>query len=262
MDMVKPAERWLLAEPDQHDQIRLFCFPFAGGGASIYRGWAQELPAGVGVYPIQLPGRENRLMESAIREMDTLVAAISQAIQPYLDRPFLFFGHSLGTKIAFELARSVRRNWQLAPSRLIVSGARAPHIPEPNPLYHLPQELFVEELRRFAGTPEAILRSKELMGLFMPLLRADFTLDDTYLFKEEPPLECPISAFCGTHDREASEEEMAAWAQHTAGDFAMSIIEGEHFFLTTNREELLRQLSPILAGHLKMAGNEGASERR
>ncbi|WP_025844482.1 thioesterase II family protein [Brevibacillus agri] len=251
MKTVKPAERWLLAKPDPADKIRLFCFPFAGGGASIYRGWGEELPAGAGVYPIQLPGRENRLMESAIRDMDALVEGICEAIHPYLDRPFFLFGYSLGTKIAFELARAVRRKWQLAPRGLLVAAGRAPHIPEPRPLYHLPEEEFVRELRRFSGTPEAILQSKELMELFMPLLRADFTLDDTYRFTEEAPLECPISAFCGTRDPEASEEEMAAWARHTRGAFALDMIEGEHFFLNSNREQLLRLVSAIVAGHLK-----------
>ncbi|WP_240470234.1 thioesterase II family protein [Brevibacillus laterosporus] len=143
------ATPWLISHPEAKDTIRLFCLPYAGGGASAYRGWANALPRDIGVYPIQLPGRENRIGEQALCDMKALVEAISQAIYPYLDRPFLFFGHSLGARIAFELARAVRRKWKLQPCRLIVSGSRAPNIPEPHPLHHLPDDEFVSELRRF-----------------------------------------------------------------------------------------------------------------
>lgn len=242
---------WLLACPQAKDKIRLFCFPYAGGGASIYRGWEKMLPVKAGVYPIQLPGRENRITEMPIREMDVLVDAISEAIFPYLRRPFILFGHSLGARIAFELGRTLRRKWDIQPCRLIVSGSRAPHIPEPKPLHHLPDEEFIKELRRFSGTPEALLQSKELMELFMPVLRADFTVDETYVYAVEAPLDYPISAFGGTNDPEANREELEAWACFTSSEFTLEMIEGDHFFLKTQRDVLLRSLSQLIIQHLE-----------
>ncbi|MED1665858.1 thioesterase II family protein [Brevibacillus laterosporus] len=243
------ATPWLITHPEAKDIIRLFCFPYAGGGASAYRGWTNALPDDVGVYPIQLPGRENRITEQALCEMEVLVEAISQAIYPYLDRPFIFFGHSLGARVAFELTRTVRRKWKLQPCRLIVSGSRAPHIPEPNPLHHLPDDEFINELRRFSGTPEAILQNRDLMNLFLPVLRADFTVDETYVYEEEAILKCPISAFGGTEDTEANREEIEVWADHTSSAFTLEMIEGDHFFLTTKKDLLLPSVAKIVEQH-------------
>jgi surfactin synthase thioesterase subunit len=250
MEPQKIVTPWLLNCPEAKDKVRVFCLPYAGGGASIYRGWAKAFPEGVGVYPIQLPGRENRITQPPLCEMSALVDAISEAIVPYLRRPFIFFGHSLGARIAFELARNLRKKWEIQPRRLIVSGSRAPHIPEPNPLHHLLDDEFVKELRRFSGTPEAVMQSRELMEIFIPILRADFTVDETYVYSEDMPLNCLISAFGGTEDMEASREEIEAWACHTSCDFSIEMIAGNHFFLQTEKDSLLRSVRRILFQHL------------
>ncbi|MES5955963.1 thioesterase domain-containing protein [Bacillus fungorum] len=126
-----------------------------------------------------MPGRENRIRERPFYEMGKLVEAISETLFPYLQDPFIFFGHSIGARILFETSRHIRRKWNIQPTRLIVSGSRAPHILEPNPLHHLPDDKFIKELHRFSGTPEAILQNRGLMEIFLPTLRADFTIDET-----------------------------------------------------------------------------------
>lgn len=244
------ATPWLLTSPEAKDKVRIFCVPYAGGGASVYRGWAKAFPDTAGVYPVQLPGRENRIGESLLYGMRELVEGISEAIFPYLQCPFILFGHSLGARIAFEVARNLREKWKIQPCCLIVSGSRAPHIPEPRPLHHLPDDAFVEELRRFSGTPESILKSRELMEIFIPILRADFTVDETYAYLEAVPLECPIAAFGGTEDLEANQEELGAWARHTSSDFTLEMIEGDHFFLQTGKDFLLPSVSRILHQYL------------
>ncbi len=251
MEIQKKTTRWLLTCPEAKDKIRLFCLPYAGGGASIYNEWVKAFPYDAGVYPIQLPGRENRIAEQPLCEMGELVEAISEAIAPYLLCPFIFFGHSIGARIAFELARSLRRKQGVQPCHLIVSGSRAPHIPEPHPLHHLPDNEFIKELRRFSGTPEAALQSSELMKIFIPILRADFAVDETYICPEDEPLDCPISAFGGTEDMEADLEEIKAWAHHTNCGLTIEMIEGDHFFLRTQRDFLLRSVWRIILGHLE-----------
>lgn len=147
-------------------RLRLFCFPYAGGGASIYRDWTAALPPVVEVYPVQLPGRQSRLHELPFTRMSLLVPELVEGLQPYLDRPFAFWGHSMGALISFELARHLSHENRPGPLHLFVSGYRAPQLPrlEP-PIHQLPEEAFIHELHRLNGTPDAVLQNRELMRL-------------------------------------------------------------------------------------------------
>jgi medium-chain acyl-[acyl-carrier-protein] hydrolase len=149
-----------------------------------------------------------------------------------MDSPFAFFGHSLGALISFELTRRLRRQKTPSPLQLFISGCRAPQIPNPDPPIHqLPDAEFIEELGRFNGTPQAVLDNPELMEVFLPLLRSDIGLWETYVYDHEAPLDCPISAFGGLADEEVSREELAAWRDQTRSSFSMQMFPGDHFFL-------------------------------
>ena len=238
---------WIIRDSFALDNvIRLFCFAYAGGGASVFRQWQVNFPGQIEVCPVQLPGRENRISEPLITNLDELVDIASVELAPYLGSPFVFYGHSIGARIAFELARNIRRKLGIRPCCLIVSGSRAPHIPEPNPLHHLSDNEFMNELRRFSGTPEAVLQSKELMEMFIPILRADFSIDETYVYSEDLPLDCPIFVFGGTEDVEAKIDELKGWADHTSEEVSLEMIRGGHFFLQTERNILLRSIRKIL----------------
>jgi medium-chain acyl-[acyl-carrier-protein] hydrolase len=116
--------------------------------------------------------------------------------------------------------------------QLFVSGHRAPQIPDPDPPIHqLPDAEFIEELRSFNGTPKAVLDNPELMEVFMPLLRSDIGLDETYVYDHEAPLDCPVTAFGGLEDEEVSREELAAWHDQTRSRFNIQMFPGDHFFL-------------------------------
>jgi medium-chain acyl-[acyl-carrier-protein] hydrolase len=236
---------WLIIpKPNPQAKLRLFCFPYAGGGAAIFKAWHKELNPKIEVCAVQLPGRENRLSEPAFNRLQPLIEAISQAILPNLNQPFAFFGHSMGGLICFELASYLRRIYNLTPVHLFISAASAPHIPDTKPpIHNLPQIDFLEELRRFNGTPNEVLENQELMELISPTLRADFGVLETYIYSKSPPLSCAITAFGGITDPEVSQTELAAWQEHTTGEFSLQMLPGNHFFIHENRLQLLDLLS-------------------
>lgn len=240
----KPQSWVMYRKPRPQARLRLFCFPYAGGGASVYRTWADDLPAAVDVCAVQLPGRESRMSEPAYTSMDTLVAALIPALTPFFDLPFAFFGHSMGSLIAFELTRALRRQQRRQPLHLFASGHRAPQIPDEDaPIYDLPEDEFIQELRDFNGTPEQVLQNAELMTLLLPVLRADFQTVGTYSYRPEPPLTCPISAFGGTQDQDVSQEQLGAWREQTTGEFSQRMYPGNHFFIHSVRDPLVRDVA-------------------
>jgi medium-chain acyl-[acyl-carrier-protein] hydrolase len=234
--------------------LQLFCFPFAGGGASIFRKWGTKLPRSVEVCAIQLPGREDRLLEPPFQQVQPLVETLAEAVFIDREKPFAFFGHSMGALLAFELSRVLRRLEGRQPEHLFVSGRRAPHLPDRNPTtYDLPHAEFVQELRRLRGTPNEVLQDPDMMAVVMPMLRADFTLCETYSYVDDVPLTCSISAFGGSEDREVDYDEVAGWRQVTTGPFSLQMIPGGHFFLMGPGEaQLLTALSDELERLLGM----------
>jgi|SRR5215213_2450839 len=228
-------------------KLRLFCLPYAGGSALVYRDWQEHLPPGVELCPVQLPGRGRRLREPAFTHTRPLVRAIAEGLLPYLDVPFSFFGHSMGAMLGFELARHVRAERDVEPRHLFVSGRRAPQVPNSAPpSYGLPPEQFMEALSQLNGTPPEVLAQPELMQMMMPLLRADFEVCDTYSYDPAPPLSCPITAFGGLQDAGVKREHVEAWREQTTGAFAVRMLPGDHFFLQKEQASLLRLLSKEL----------------
>jgi medium-chain acyl-[acyl-carrier-protein] hydrolase len=227
--------------------LRLFCFHYAGGDALFYRNWADYIPETIDICAIQLPGRGNRRQEPLVSSLAELVGDITRALRLYLDRPFAFFGHSMGALISFEIARELRRSMKVEPAHLFVSGRRAPHLPEETPpIYDLPEIEFIEELRRLNGTPKEVLDHRELMDLVIPLLRADFSICQTYVYRYEPPLSCPISAYGGLQDEDVSPSDLRGWQEQTSSDFKLRMFPGDHFFLKSSQASLLYILTQEL----------------
>ena len=219
----------------------------------IYRSWLGALPDLFEIFPARLPGREARLNEAPFKRLEPLINALSEAILPYLDRPFAFFGHSMGAKIAFELARRLSQKG-LDALHLFVSGARGPQTPrmEP-PTYALPDLDFLETVRELNGTPNEVLENPELMRLIIPLLRADFELVQNYVYNPGPPLRCPITAYGGLEDRHAPREHIKAWAWETNASFTMRMFPGDHFFINAGRSLVLQSVAQGLQGRLRKA---------
>lgn len=233
----------------------MFCFPYAGGGASAYRGWAGSLPPDVEVCPVQLPGRESRLREAPFERPEPLIKATADALQPYFkDLPFVFFGHSMGAMISFELARELRRRGQALPLHLFVSGRRAPQVPDlEEPIHALPEPEFIVKLRELNGTPEEVLQHAELMKLLIPVLRSDFAVNETYVYTEEEPLDPGISCFGGLGDKEVSRDDCAVWKEQTRGRFRLRMLPGDHFFIHGAKDMVLESVARDLAEVLQAA---------
>jgi medium-chain acyl-[acyl-carrier-protein] hydrolase len=245
------ANPWVtFFRPNSRARLRLFCFPYAGGSSLIYRQWPEGLPPDVELCAVQLPGRGSRLREPAFRQMTTLVERLAEVLPPLFDRPFAFFGHSMGASMAFELARRLRSDRAPEPCHLFVSGRRAPQTPDTDPpSYQLPEPVFIEELRRLNGTPQEVLEHPEMMQLLLPVLRADFELIQTYTYEPGPPLTCPISAFGGLQDLDAGRDLLELWREQTTAAFSLQMLPGDHFFPHTARPILLESISRKLHRH-------------
>ena len=241
-------DSWIaFRNPNPQARLRLFCFPYAGTGAAIFRTWSGGLPADIEVCPIQFPGRATRLAETPFKRLSLLVQALAPAVVPLLDKPFAFFGHSLGALVAFELARQLRRQSDVQPVRLFVSAARAPQTPLRHRSIHaLPEGEFLLELRRLNGIPGKVLQHAELMQLMLPMLRADFAVFETYAYSTEPPLDCCISSFGGLQDHRVTRGDLEAWRDQTSASFSLRLFPGDHFFMNTTQLLLLQVLSQEL----------------
>ncbi|HEX6046474.1 MAG TPA: thioesterase II family protein [Pyrinomonadaceae bacterium] len=234
-------------EPNPRAKLRLFCFPYAGGSALVFHKWRDTLPPFVEVCPVQLPGRGNRLQAAPFTDMDPMVEAAGAALLPYFNMPFAFFGHSMGASISFELARLLRREGRRMPLHLYISGRRAPHIIDRDPpLYNLPDAELLTELRHLNGTPKEVLEHPELMTMMLPLLRADFSVAETYVCKPEAPLDVPMTVFGGLADKDVTREDLEGWQQHSTASVKLRMLAGDHFFLNTSQPVLLRLLSTEL----------------
>ncbi|GHO70179.1 hypothetical protein KSC_090710 [Ktedonobacter sp. SOSP1-52] len=246
------SNRWFpYYRPRPQARLRLFCFHYAGGSASVFRLWSEMIPAQIDLCALQLPGRENRLTETLITHCPQLVEMLVPVILPYLDIPYAFFGHSMGAIVSFELARTLNRSRYTPPAHLFVSGRRGPRVERREPFtYDLPDSTFIEKLRQLEGTPEEVLQNKELLELLLPTIRADFTLSETYAYQDQALLTCPISAYGGLQDKEVTREDMAAWHLETRGQFIQRVFPGNHFFLHSAREQLLEVITRELLAAL------------
>ena len=244
----RTRSRWLARSVEKTNAtMRLFCFPYAGGTTNTYRSWQELLPESIDVAPVQLPGRGERLAESPFHSLLEMVVPLAHELQPYLDKPFAFFGHSMGALICLELTRWLRRNDGPMPTHLFVSGRRAPQLPELiPPTWDLPEPEFIQRIRQLDGTPQEVLNHPELMQLMIPLLRADFSVCETYRHQTERPLECALTVLGGVDDAEVPYEHLQPWQEQTNSTCNIHMFPGDHFFVQTAHVEITRIIEAAL----------------
>ncbi|HET8853435.1 MAG TPA: alpha/beta fold hydrolase [Ktedonobacteraceae bacterium] len=236
--------RWIVRHrPQQEACLRLFCLPYAGGSASLYRTWAEALSPEIEVGAVELPGRGTRQAEPPYTRFAALVAAVTEVLLPFSDKDMAFYGHSLGGLLAFEVARALQRHSGKPAMHLIVSGCRAPHLPDDGPDM-ADVETFLTYLRALGGTPH-----EQMVRRRWPLLQADFALRASYHYESEGPLlACPITALRGEHDSAANESDTAAWREQAQHTFTQETFPGPHFFVHSAQDVLLQCVKRCLCG--------------
>ena len=227
--------------PKNSYKCRLFCFPFAGGSASTYKDWAQALPESVEVCPINLPGRGARFSEAAHSSMHSLTDALVEALSSEITLPYFFFGHSMGTMVAFELSRKLRSLGKEEPRHLFLSAR-----PGPAPLSHdinhtniISDSDLINMLAALNGTDKNLLANQELLDFMLPALRADMTIVQTHMYANDLALDAAFTVFGGIDDPTVQEQELLQWRLQTTSSFRLHMLEGDHFFLNTQRDLLL-----------------------
>lgn len=258
----------MLQRSGHEDGVTLFCLPYAGGSAAIYRAWPGRVPSWLKLMPLHMPGRSVRHAIPPVHRWPELLDLLVEDMQPHLDRPFAIFGHSLGALVGFELAHAVRERYGWVPLWLGVSACKAPLRCEPK-LNRLtcPEPEFLAEVRSLEGMPDELLDNREFMDLVLPFLRADFHLSGSYpdqLRQSRLPLACPIMALGGTADAEIADDpqNLSAWAAETTGRFLVREIPAGHFFIDTHRDAVIDFVVEDLARVCRSRGPFGESLRQ
>ncbi|MYT14310.1 pyochelin biosynthetic protein PchC [Streptomyces sp. SceaMP-e96] len=233
------------ASPPRH---QLVCFPYAGGGASFYRPWQDELPPEVDLLAVQYPGREERIDDPLIDDMDELAGLLATELAPLLDLPFTFFGHSMGAAVGYEIARRWGESGFPTPDRLIVSSQFAPpRIPVGDLLRHDDSGV-LDELVRLGGVPRSVYESPELVRLIVSVVRNDYQVLESCRFgADAPALDLPVTAFCGADDPVVTPQDVREWAAFTRAGFTNRTFDGGHFYPRERLTETVAAVTELLA---------------
>lgn len=237
----QPSLWFTVPRPRANPKMTLFCFPYAGGSSTdpVFRQWAHAMPDDVEVAVLEMPGRSRRMAEPFERSLLGLVGRLVPVMAHYADRPFAFFGHSLGAIVAYELARALEIAGKPVPRLLVVSAKQAPHLPYRHRLYDLPRDEFISALRKLNGTRDEILQNEELLEIVISVLRNDLEMAFKYRFLGPPLRTVPIIACAGRDDPHVELESIDAWREH-AEQFEFSVYPGGHFYIQNESSEAIR----------------------
>ena len=232
-----------------NNTMKLFCFPYAGSSCAVYMRWKKHLNSGIDMHPVELSGRGARFNEPLYYSMEEAVYdAYNHLIYQIDEKPYAFWGHSMGGLIAYELYHTLKNRGYNTPSHLILSGSTAPHIPPNDPTMHtLPEKEFKEKVLNLGGTPSEIFEEPELLELFLPVIREDFKIVNGYQFMEkEQKMNCNLEVLFGKSDRIAPYDTVKDWVDYTAGNCIFHEFEGNHFFIHDHIPEVARVINTAL----------------
>jgi surfactin synthase thioesterase subunit len=224
-------------------ELILFCLPYSGGGASIFRNWPRALPSAVDVAAVRLPGREGRIAEPHSLSPN----AIARAIAARADRPYAIYGHSLGARLGFEVIRELRRIETAQPVLFYAAACGPPDSRDPLARsVELPDDEFLSALIGRVSAPAELRDEPDLRELLLPVLRGDFEWINRYEYQPEPALDVPLVALAGAADPASGPLSMLRWSRHTTAAFRLHTLAGGHFFLRTAADHLISLLTEDL----------------
>lgn len=244
--------------PRREASGRLFCLPFAGGGAATYRLWPRHLPDTIDLIAFHPPGRAHRLREPPLDSIDAMVEAVLAELSGLMDKPFAFFGHSLGAVIAGECTRVLEARG-CPPVHLFVS-ARPPRRELDAQIHLLPDaDLITAMNRRYRGIPDEILKHPDVLALLLPSLRADLRALETYRpDPKRPKIACPTTVFGGSLDRVVSRLDLESWRDEVAAPCSIRMFPGDHFYLAPQRANLVAEVAATLVPLLEESAGADA----
>ena len=241
---------WIQYQKTSDDpSMRIFCFPYAGGSALFYARWFRYLDENAEVFPIQLPGRESRIDEPLLRVMSVVINKIVEEISPYMTENTAFLGHSMGSMIAYEVARTLSERNMPMPKHIFLSGAVPPDmIGECEKIHMLSDEQFCEKLKGYESITSELMKYPEFFKFFLPVIKADFELIETYRFDKKWKMPCPVTVFSGTEDPYVPENALAQWGRFCEQEPQIITYSGNHFFLKEHTAEICRVITDSMKG--------------
>jgi medium-chain acyl-[acyl-carrier-protein] hydrolase len=232
--------------PNSKAKYRIICFPYAGGGLGTFLTWNNILHTDLELVIIQMPGRGSRFLEEPLQCMSKLTSLLFDSIDSLFDRPVIFFGHSLGTSVAYEVIRLLHQKGRVLPLLFIASSRKAPMLtPTEDPIHSLDDANFKLKLRELGGTPAEVLDNHELMDMLIPCLRADFKIAETYQNQEKSVIPCNIAVFRGNEDS-VSIEECQPWFSLFERNEGLHHFEGNHFFVDHEYWEITQKINALI----------------
>jgi surfactin synthase thioesterase subunit len=228
--------------------VRLVCFPHAGGSASYYFPMSESMTPEIETLALQYPGRQDRRREGCIDSVAELTDHIFAALQSLDSRPFAFFGHSMGSILAFEVARRLEQETGRGPIWLFASGYPAPSRLRGGAVHLRADAGIVAELRSVGGTDPRWLDDEELLASILPAVRNDYRAIETHSADPDSRVGCPITMLVGDADPHTTLAEASAWREHTTGEFDLRIFPGGHFYLDEHESEVVHMISTTIKG--------------
>ncbi|ATL32357.1 thioesterase II family protein [Streptomyces formicae] len=247
MTVADSSDLWLRRyHPAPDAPARLVCFPHAGGSASFYFPVSAALQNDSDVSILQYPGRQDRRNEPLVDDIGQLADRIAPLMAPLFDRPVVFFGHSMGAIVAYEVARRLGADGH-TPASLFVSGRRAPSTHRAETVHQRDDDGLMADVKALSGTDTQVLGDEEILRMVLPAIRSDYRAIETY-GTENGTVDSAITALIGDKDPKSTVEEANAWRAHTTGEFRLQVFDGGHFFISSRAPEVIEVLREGLRG--------------
>ena len=236
-------------------KIKLYCIPYAGGSAAIYYRWRPYFQDNIEIVPLELKGRGQRVGEAFYESLEEAVEDLFDIIKDELDNsPYMIFGHSMGSMLAFQLVHKIQENRYPMPMRLFVSGRKSPIYSSIGENMH---DASIEKIKAkmlsYGGTPPEVFEDPKLIEYFLPVIRADYYMMEKFVYKDfEEKLDCKIAVFYGLDDKDTDEETVKEWSKYTMSNINVYAFEGNHFFIESNKNKVCETINQIVASDLAL----------